>query len=407
MRNAPGAVLSRLLFLLALAAAALAPAAGQAQPVVPAAERGGFQLAPCEQAPEEPEEPEEPGEPEEPEEPPPPPPTPLGRAVRPAVQTPAPPDDGDIDDPAIWVHPTRPGQSTVITTDKGCNRLFVYDLAGRPLQSISLGPVTDPQLGGVNNVDIRTRVRVGGRRADVVVATDQANARLALFTVDRRTRRLVDAGSFATAPLNYGACLYRSAESGKLFAFVTQEEDDDVGIEGGIVEQYELTGTPDGKLTGRKVRKLDLGGQSEGCAADDELGALYVANEEAGVFRFSAEPGGGTRRRTVDTTGPDGHLTADVEGIAIARTGRRRGHLIVSSQGNDSFAVYARSGRNRFEGHFHVRASGAIGAVNHTDGLDVTTADLGRAFPHGMFVAQDDGENLKYVPLERIFRELR
>jgi myo-inositol-hexaphosphate 3-phosphohydrolase len=45
--------------------------------------------------------------------------------------------------------------------------------------------------------------------------------------------------------------------------------------------------------------------------------------------------------------------------------------------------------------------------VNHTDGLDVTTADLGRAFPHGMFVAQDDGENLKYVPLERIFRELR
>ena len=87
MRNAPRAVLTRLLFLLALAAAALAPATGQARPVVPAAERGGFQLAPCEQAPEEPEEPEEPGEPEEPEEPPPPPPTPLGRAVRPAVQT--------------------------------------------------------------------------------------------------------------------------------------------------------------------------------------------------------------------------------------------------------------------------------------------------------------------------------
>jgi 3-phytase len=404
MRNTPRAGLTRLLFLLALGAAALAPATGQA--VSPAA-LGGFQLAPCEKPPVDPDDLEDPEAPEEPEAPEPPPPPQLGRAVRPTVQTPPTPDGGDIDDPAIWVHPTRPSRSTVISTDKGCNRLFVYDLAGRPLQSISLGPITDPELDGVNNVDIRTRMRIGGRKADVVVATDQANARLALFTVDRHTRRLVDAGSFATAPANYGTCLYRSAESGKLFAFVTQEEDDELGLAGGLLEQFELTGTPDGKLTGRKVRELDSGGQSEGCVADDELGALYVANEEDGVFRFDAEPDGGTARRTVDTTGPDGHLTADVEGMAIVRTGRRRGHLIVSSQGNDSFAVYDRRGRNRFEKHFHVRANGDIGAVNHTDGLDVTTEDLGRRFPHGLFAVQDDDQNLKYVPLERIFPELR
>ena len=42
----------------------------------------------------------------------------------------------DQDDMCIWVHPTDVSQSAIITSDKKANRIFVYDLEGRTLQSI-------------------------------------------------------------------------------------------------------------------------------------------------------------------------------------------------------------------------------------------------------------------------------
>jgi len=45
--------------------------------------------------------------------------------------------------------------------------------------------------------------------------------------------------------------------------------------------------------------------------------------------------------------------------------------------------------------------------VEQTDGIDVTSASLGPAFPHGLFVAQDGvneggNQNFKLVPWEAI-----
>jgi 3-phytase len=94
-----------------------------------------------------------------------------------------------------------------------------------------------------------------------------------------------------------------------------------------------------------KVRSFDVGSQSEGCVADDELGHLYIGEEDRGIWKYGAEPTAGRGRTAVGTVG-DGHLVADVEGLSIAYGAAGSGYLIASSQGDSTFAVYERGGSN-------------------------------------------------------------
>ena len=85
---------------------------------------------------------------------------------------------------------------------------------------------------------------------------------------------------------------------------------------------------------------------------------------------------------------------------------------IGSSQGNNSYAVYRREGKNEPLGTFRIGSGGGIDGVSDTDGIDVCSFGLGRAFPHGLLIAQDgrnnDGnQNFKVVPFERIARALK
>ena len=145
-----------------------------------------------------------------------------------------------------------------------------------------------------------------------------------------------------------------------------------------------------GRVAAEAVRELDVGGQVEGCVADDELGDLYVGEEQVGIWRYRAEPDGGEDRVLIAATG-DGTLVADVEGLAIYRGSDGDGYLVASSQGDSTFSVYAR----RDGAHvlrFAVVGGGAVDGVSDTDGIEVTSAALGGAWPDGLFVAQD-GDN--------------
>ncbi len=155
------------------------------------------------------------------------------------------------------------------------------------------------------------------------------------------------------------------------------------------------------------VGPIAPGSITEGCVADDELGHVYIAEEQVGIWKYGAEPGSGTARTQVDRTGSGGHLTADVEGLTIAYTGNGTGYLIASSQGNSTFVMYQREAHNAYVKTFAIGAGNAIDGVSGTDGIDVTTANLGPAFPYGVFVAQDDAntggnQNFKLVPWQHI-----
>jgi 3-phytase len=308
--------------------------------------------------------------------------------LRPAAETDPVPHGGDAaDDPAIWVNPRDPGASTIIGTDKK-GGLGVYDLSGRQLQYL---PGGQP-----NNVDLRAGFPLAGQRVALVAASDRSDDTVAVYRVDDRTRRLAAVASFKAGIENvYGLCMYRSRRTGAFYVLVDSEQ--------GELEQWQLR--PRGSaVSARKVRSFDVGGQVEGCVADDALGRLYIGEEDRGIWRYGAEPGAGRRRTLVDSTGGKGHLRADVEGLTLASGANGTGLLIASSQGNSTFAVYRREGDNAFLRAFTIGTANGIDEVKQTDGIDATTANLGGRFAKGLFVAQDGrndsgNQNFKLVPL--------
>ncbi|MET9638159.1 phytase [Streptomyces virginiae] len=286
------------------------------------------------------------------------------------------------DDPAIWVHPTDPAKSVVVATDKK-GALEVYDMTGARIQRIT------GDYG--NNVDLRGNI--------VVSADDEAAGgagAMHVYRIDPTTRQLKRLRDIPTEVTAHGICLYTSPASGKLYAFPNSTS--------GRVEQWELAVDGDA-VTATSVRLWDAGSAVEGCYADETTGKLYLGEEDVGVWVYGAEPTAGTGRTPLDSTGSGGHITADTEGITAA--GNR---IYVSSQGSNDFTVYDRSTR-AYLGRFAVSGGTAADDCEDTDGIDATAADLGPAFPQGVFICQDGSngapgtsgnQNFKFVPLQRI-----
>jgi myo-inositol-hexaphosphate 3-phosphohydrolase len=278
-------------------------------------------------------------------------------------------NDDAADDPAIWVNASKPARSLIVATDKKAG-LYVYGLDGKVR--------SQTPAGRVNNVDLR---QVGRR---VIVAASDRNdvvtGKIALYELDPRTAVLTPLGTLPIGPgEGYGLCLWQP-RSGPLNAFVVMKEGDIFQVE------LALGATPTATL----VRRMKLTTQSEGCVADDRTGILYVAEEDVGIWRFGA--------RKTDPVEPlavakvEGQrLVADVEGLAIAATGRSGGYLVASSQGDNAYVLY-RLPDLSYAGRFRIVANGSIGGTSETDGIDVTTATF-PGYPDGLFIAQD-GDNL-------------
>ncbi len=133
------------------------------------------------------------------------------------------------------------------------------------------------------------------------------------------------------------------------------------------------------------------------------------------IWRYSAKPDGGAERREIDRVdGPNG-LKADIEGISVWSGKDGKGFIVLSNQGSDNYAVYRREGDNAFVGLFHIVADPERGmdGVSETDGLDVTSANLGARYPEGLLVVQDgrnlsprERQNYKYVSWRAIAESL-
>jgi 3-phytase len=323
-------------------------------------------------------------------------------AVRPTVETePVEAIADAADDPAIWIHPTDTALSLIIGTDKSTEGgLGLYNLDGSLHQFVPIGEV--------NNVDVRYNFPLNGEPTAIVVATNRTNNSLAVYRVNPETRELEAVAArdlISDVPEVYGFCLYHSAVSGLYYAFVNSTDTGDV-------EQWELFDNGSGLIDGRVVRTFTVGTQTEGCTADDELGFVYIGEEDVAIWKYGAEPDAGEDRVAVDYTDEadeSGNLVADVEGLSLYYTSEGTGYLIASSQGSSEFTVYTREGDNAYLGKFMISETATIDGVTGSDGLDVTNFPLGEAFPFGVFVTQDDtninpdgNQNFKLVPWELI-----
>jgi len=298
------------------------------------------------------------------------------------------------DDAAIWIHPVDKRLSRVIGTDKKSG-VYVYDLDGNVVQYRA--------DGRINNIDLRYGFPFNGADVDIAIGSNRTNDSFVVYLVDAGTGELsnITVGNGISTLMSdvYGFCMYKSSASGKLYAFINSIN--------GEVEQWEIFDNGANKVRGLLVRGFSVGSQTEGCVADDENATFYIGEEAVGIWKYGAEPSTGTERVLVDAVGSNGHLTKEVEGLAIYHDGNSAGYLIASSQWSNDYVIYERQGDNKYVGRFRVGEGHGVDATSNTDGLEVINVPLNNIFPKGMFVAQDDSnpggnQNFKFVSWESI-----
>ena len=295
------------------------------------------------------------------------------KVVRPASKRKSsPPGATSADDPAIWVHPEDAAQSLVIGTGKKSG-LYVFDLEGRTLQVL--------EDGRMNNVDVRDGFPLGGETVPIVAASNRSNDGIALYRIDPDTRQLIDvADGVLTTGFGdpYGLCLYRSRATGRITCSSTTAAMATCASGG-----WPTTQGPGRRGTGARVR---------GGLAGRRLRRRRPARDAVCCRggRRPVEVLGRTRRRRSRERDRRDRRCGPAD---RRRRGRRAlfdggdggGYLVVSNQGENDYAVYRREGDNEFVGFFHIVANAAAGidGASETDGLDVSSAALGAAFPAG------------------------
>ncbi|AZE72583.1 3-phytase [Pseudomonas synxantha] len=299
------------------------------------------------------------------------------------------------DDPAIWIHPQTPASSRVLGTNKK-QGLLAYDLDGKLLQELA--------VGRLNNVDVRPNFKLGAQTVDLAVASNRDRNSLSLFSIDRQSGELREAGE-VTTPLKdiYGICLFQPA-SGEIYAIANGKD--------GTFLQYRLS-APDGRVQGELVRQFKVDSQPEGCVADDQRQRLFIGEEDVGVWAVDARADQPATLTSVIKVGPQLH--ADVEGLALYQSDQRD-YLVISSQGNDSYLVVDAEPPFAVHGALRVglNAAAGIDGASETDGLEVTAVNLGGPWSQGMLVVQDgrkrmpeQTQNFKFVPWAEVARALK
>ena len=384
----------------------------------------------------------------------------------------------DTDDPAIWVDRDHPRRSLVIVTEKEAG-LVVFDRAGQVLQEIDAPapPSQGDAPGRLNNVDLVYDVPLGADEepTDLAVVSDRGLDQIRIYAIDD------DGAADGGAPLRdvtasdvpyvfsadqdevnseataYGLAAWQDGDDA--YAAVSRNNDT-------ALAQVRLEPTDSGKVTYRVVDRVNLPStfelpdgtmwspcgdpgelpQVEGMVVDRDRDVLYAAQETVGIWRIPFDDNEFATPRMVDKVREYGvpatydaptdeciiddendpgfggeHIAGDAEGLTIYDSGHGKGYLLASSQGDDTFAVYKRRRSNSYVGSFHVADSAATDGVQETDGLDVTSADLGGRFDDGLLVVQDghntpevtdgsgderDNSNVKFVSWTAVARGL-
>ncbi|MEE6162883.1 phytase [Cylindrospermopsis raciborskii DSH] len=219
----------------------------------------------------------------------------------------------DADDPAIYVNSQDPSKSIILTAVKNAG-LRVYDLTGKLLQEINPGSIR------YNNIDLQYGFTLGGEKIDIAVASDRQNDKLVIFKInpqgtggnylenitDSSVTTLFQSLPFV-APYSsssrsaYGITIYRSLATKDYYVFASRRQTGDVA-------QFKLIDKGNGKVGYERVREFTIpapsdstrSAQTEGMVADQEMGFVYIGQEDVGIWKFDAEPNGSNVGKLVD-----------------------------------------------------------------------------------------------------------
>jgi len=302
--------------------------------------------------------------------------------------------DDAADDPAIWVNPEDPSLSLVFGTNKK-GGLAAYTLAGKEDAYYALGKV--------NNVDILYNFPVRDTFLTLLGCTNRTSQSVDLFEVNSDgSLRAFKSETFLSDTTRvddiYGFCFASDTESNAYYLLYNGKN--------GLMRQYGIKAVSTDSLYLELEREVAFDGQTEGMVADERHGRLYVGQENLGVYELSLSPDS-TRKVLIPMSTADNNpsIRYDVEGLTLYQEGDKS-WLLVSSQGNFSYAVFDLSNEAKYIGSFKIVDGEATDGVEETDGLDIVSDSLNPRFPQGILVLQDGfnyegdslvSQNFKYV----------
>lgn len=275
------------------------------------------------------------------------------------------------DDPEIWVNKQTPEASLVYTTDKKYG-LNVYDLSGKLVTSLP--------VGRINNVDIRYNVSINGKTVDIAAASNRTSKSISVFAIDKTTGLPTHLTNIKTDLADpYGFCL--SEHERQISAWINDTD--------GRFQRYDLQLDGD-TVKAEKTLEWTVASQPEGCVIDDKTQRLFYGEEAKGVWLKHI----GSNSADKFIAGLHDEIAADIEGMSLYQLNGKN-YLVVSSQGNNRYAVYAIDTQYKYLGAFEIGANWPemIDGASETDGLAVTSQFLGAELPNGLLVVQD-GHNV-------------
>lgn len=308
-------------------------------------------------------------------------------ALRPSAITQ--PTPNDTDDPAIWIHPTDASKSLIVGTDKeDGGGLYVYDLDGKIVNKF-IG------MQRPNNVDIAYGLFIKGVKTDIAVTTERNEKRLRVFSlpdlkpIDNGGIPIFEGEMGEEQRDGMGIALYTKNQglpTSEIHAVVGRK----TGPSGTYLWQYKLSADASGVVTGEVIRKFgNYSGikEIEAIAVDNELGYIYYSDEGAGVRKYYADPEKGNKELAFFA---QNDAKRDHEGIAIYKTDKTKGYILVSNQQNNTFLIYKREGSSSNPNEHVLFADIPVSTIE-SDGADATSVNLGSAYPEGIFVAMSNG----------------
>lgn len=279
-------------------------------------------------------------------------------------------------DVALWPNSGNPAQSLLVVADSIVG-LTTYRLDGTE-EEVLQGEVAF-------GVDVKEGFVLPGGSVPLVVVANGTRRALTAYVVDPVSLRLRRVDTDTLRVTNFDprfVAVYRTPGNGPFYAFAADGS--------GNVQQFELRANASGGVEGTAVRSFAVGGAVSGLVADELQGVLFVAQQNQGIWRYSAAADGGSASTAVATAG-QGALAAPLGGLALYSLNASGGYLLAASTSGDTVVVYDQRPPHNQVGSFRVisNATGNIDEVTGPRSLEASSRALGTSFPAGAVVVHD------------------
>ena len=290
-----------------------------------------------------------------------------------------------VEDAAVWVHPTDPAASLLLVASK-TRGLEIHRTDGLLLKNVADGT----ELAGL---DVLCGVSTGvGPPVDLALAAcpagDATGVRAWQMNPDRPEKPADVDGGRPLPVLDGGVPLGlwadRDPRTGTGYVYVSGDH--------GKVEQYALT-LAGGKLEAKRVRAFARPGKVKAGVVDSDRRVCYFAEEKVGVWRCPADPADPAEPTLVVKVNDHG-LAPDFAGLALYDGGGGAGYLLVVSQGPrgtpSHVGLFDRADPSRFVGDVRPAAGGGH-VPSGSSGIVVTSRPTGPWLPRGFVALKDRG----------------